>query len=145
MSSHYWTDQPGTHGILDTNILIDLSLIKNPDSLPAQPLISAIPLAELSVGPMVATTREEQLARQVFLQQVEATFEPLPFDAHCARAFAIVAAELRAKGKKSKTKAFDALIAATAIATDLPLYTNNVEDFAGISQLTVIPVDLDGS
>ena len=107
---------------------------------PLLPVISVITLAELSVGPLVAKTKSEQLKRQRLVQQVEASFSSLSFDDQCARQFATVAAMLRKKGTKSKAKVFDALIAATALANQIPLYTRNPADFLGIDNLHVIEV-----
>jgi len=123
-------------GILDTSTLVLIDRL-DPDSLPAEPVITAVTLAELSVGPLVASDEEERAARQVRLQQAEASFEPLPFDAQAARSFGGVAASLRLSGRKTKSRAFDALIAATAIANDLPLYTCNPRDFEGVDGLRV--------
>ena len=103
-------------------------------------MISAITLAELSVGPLIAPSEEERGARQAHLQQAETDFEPLPFDAAAARAFGRVAASLRTAGRKPTARAYDALIAATAIANQLPLYTCNPSDFAGIPELDLISV-----
>jgi predicted nucleic acid-binding protein len=73
---------------------------------------------------------------------VEANFDPLPFDAAAARAFGRVAASLRRAGRTTSARAYDALIAATALASDLPVYTCNPDDFKGIDGLEVIPVAL---
>ena len=127
-------------GLLDTSTVILLPRLRDPDGLPDAPLISAITLAELSVGPLVATTDAERAARLAHLQQAEADFEPLPFDTDAARAFGQVAASLRRIGRKSSARAFDAMIAAIAIANDLPLYTCNPDDFIGISGLDVVAV-----
>ncbi len=127
-------------GLLDTNTLILVGLLDDESLLPAQPLISTVTLAELSVGPLVARDEQERAARQAHLQQAEADFEPLPFDADAARAFGQVAASLRRSGRKSSARAYDAMIAAIAIANDLPLYTCNPRDFAGIDGLQVMPV-----
>jgi len=107
------------------------------NELPAFPTISSVTLAELSAGPQLAKDAQTKQARQLTLQQAEASFDPLPFDDACARRFAIVAAALRENGKKSRARAFDALIAATALAHDLPLYTRNARDFEGIAGLDV--------
>lgn len=123
-------------GILDTSAVIDLGQL-DPAALPHEPLITAITLAELSVGPLLASTEQQRAARLAHLQQAEADFEPLPFDAPAARAFGRVASELRASGRKPAARAYDALIAATALAHGLPLYTANPDDFAGISDLDV--------
>jgi tRNA(fMet)-specific endonuclease VapC len=127
-------------GILDTNTLILLPRIRDVTLLPAEPLITAITLAELTVGPLVATTDAERAARQAHVQQAEADFDPLPFDAASARAFGRVAASLRKAGRKTSARAYDAMIAAIALAHGLPLYTCNAADFAGIDGLEVIPV-----
>lgn len=127
-------------GLLDTSTVILLPLLRDPDALPAGPLISAITLAELSVGPLVATSDGERAARLAHLQQAEADFDPLPFDADAARAFGRVAASLRQAGRKASARAYDAMIAATAIANDLPLYTCDPDDFSGIDGLEVVAV-----
>ena len=125
---------PAAAGILDTSTLILLERLSDQD-LPGEPLITAITLAELSVGPLVATEDAERAARQARLQQAEADFDPLPFDADAARAFGRVAASLRHAGRKVQARAYDAMIAATAIANRLPLYTVNPADFEGIPDL----------
>lgn len=127
-------------GLLDTSTVILLPRLRDPDVLPDAPLISAITLAELSVGPLVASTEAERAARLAHLQQAEADFEPLPFDADAARAFGQVAASLWRAGRKTSARAYDAMIAAIAIANDLPLYTCNPDDFTGIEGLEVVPV-----
>jgi len=127
-------------GLLDTSTVILLPRLRDPDGLPDAPLITAITLAELSVGPLVAATDAERAARLAHLQQAEADFEPLPFDADAARAFSQVAASLRRAGRKTSARAYDAMIAAIAIANDLPLYTCNPDDFIGIEGLDVVAV-----
>jgi len=127
-------------GLLDTSTVIALPLLRSERGLPEEPLISTITLAELSVGPLVATTDDERAARQSVLQQAESDFEPLPFDAPAARAFGRVASSLRSGGRKPQARAYDALIAAVAIANDLPLHTCNPADFVGITGLDVVPV-----
>lgn len=126
-------------GILDTSAVIDLGLL-DPASLPDQPLITSVTLGELSAGPLVASSEAERAARQAVLQLVEASFDPLPFDADAARAFGRVSASLRAAGRKPGARAFDALIAAIALARDLPVYTANAADFMGIDGLRVFGV-----
>lgn len=128
------------HGVLDTSTVILLPRLEDPASLPAEPFITAVTLAELSVGPLVAVSDEERAARQAHLQQAEADFEPLPFDARAARTFGHVAASLRRAGRKTRARAYDAMIAATALAHDLPVYTCNLDDFTAIEGLDVVPV-----
>ncbi len=131
MSSH-------ERGLLDTSVVVSLGGLTDSTVLPARCFVSAITLAELSVGPLVGRTDRERVARQSVLQQVEADFRPIPFDDRAARAFGRVAAQLRATGRKSSARAYDALIAATAVANDLPVFTRNPDDFAGIESLTVV-------
>jgi tRNA(fMet)-specific endonuclease VapC len=127
-------------GILDTSTLVLLSRLTDAAVLPAEPLITAVTLAELAVGPLVAAEEEERARRQAHLQQAEADFVPLPFDADAARAFGGVAASLRRAGRKAAARTYDAMIAATALANDLPIYTCNSDDFEGIAGLEVIVV-----
>jgi tRNA(fMet)-specific endonuclease VapC len=127
-------------GVLDTSTLILLGRIEDPETLPAEPLITTITLAELSVGPLVASADEERAARQAHLQQAEADFDPLPFDAAAARSFGQVAASLRRAGRKSSARAYDAMIAAVCVASELPIHTCNPSDFSGIDGLAVVEV-----
>jgi len=132
-------------GVLDTNTVILLSRLSDPACLPRFPVITTITLAELSVGPQVAGEERERTARQAHLQQAEADFEPLPFDAAAARAFGRVASDLRREGRKTKARAYDALIAAVALSRSLPLYTTNPDDFRGIADLDVVAIPLPDS
>jgi tRNA(fMet)-specific endonuclease VapC len=128
---------PTREGLLDTSAVLLLSEVDDPSVLPEFPLVSAVTLAELSVGPLVARDDRERAARQAVLQQVEADFDPLPFDDRAARAFGRVAASLRAAGRKVRARSYDAMIAAIAVAHDLPLYTANAADFEGVDGLDV--------
>jgi len=130
----------GESGLLDTSTLILLSRLADPSILPERPLISTITLAELSVGPLVADDELDRASRLAHLQQAEADFDPLPFDAAAARAFGAVAAGLRRAGRKPAARAYDAMIAAIAIANGLAVYTCNPADFAGIDGVTVVAV-----
>lgn len=132
-------------GVLDTSALIALESLTDVAQLPAEPLITTVTLAELSVGPLVAASEQERAARQAHLQQVESDFEPLPFDADAARAFGRVAASLRRAGRKPAARAYDALIASIALANSLPVYTCDPDDFSGIDDLKVIAVPASGS
>lgn len=109
------------NGLLDASVVILLPRLNDPSVLPRRPSISAITLAELTVGPLVAQTDEERVVRQAHLQQAEADFNALPFDARAARAFGGVAASLRRSGRKTAARAYDAMIAAVALANGLPL------------------------
>lgn len=134
-----------TRGLLDTSTLVLLGRIEDLTTLPDEPLISVVTLAELSAGPLVASSRDSRVARQAHLQQAEADFDPLVFDAAAARTFGQVAASLRRAGHKPAARSFDAMIAATALAHDLPVHTCNPGDFAGIDNLTVVAVSHPGA
>lgn len=131
---------PHPRGILDTSTVILLGKLADAKTLPAEPLITAVTLAELSVGLLVAEEESERVARQAQLQQAEADFKPLAFDADAARAFGSVAASLRRAGRKAAARTYDAMIAATAVANGLPVYTCNPDDFTGIDGLDVVTV-----
>lgn len=133
------TTEP-SRGVLDTSTVILLGRLADAATLPAEPMITSVTLAELSVGPLVASSPEERAARQAHLQQAEADFEPLPFDAAAARAFGRVAASLRRSGRKPVARAFDAMIAAMAISNGLALHTCNPDDFRRIDDLTLVSV-----
>jgi predicted nucleic acid-binding protein len=140
--------EPGkrpARGILDTSTVLLMQRITDPSALPAEPLITTVTLAELSVGPLVANDERERAARQAHLQQAEADFVPLPFDRAAARAFGQVAASLRRSGRKTPARAYDAMIAATALASDLPVFTSNPADFRGIDGLRVVAVSVPDS
>ena len=136
-----------SRGLLDTSTLILLGRVTDIAALPDELLISSITLAELSVGPLVATNDDDRAARQAHLQLAEADFQALPFDDAAARAFGSVAASLRASGRKPTARSYhtmnDAMIAAVAIANDLTLYTCSPRDFAAIVGLRVIRVDFE--
>lgn len=116
-------------------MVIDLERIDVTD-LPMELAVSAMTLAELAAGPHATTDPLERARRQDRLQRVEATFEPLPVDAAVARAYGRVYAAVSAAGRKARgQRAVDLLIAATAVAAGLPLYTRNPADFSGLSDL----------
>jgi predicted nucleic acid-binding protein len=119
-------------GVIDTSVIIDLETI-DPEVLPAELAVSSITLAELAAGPHATDDPEERARRQDRLQRVEAAFDPLPFDADSARAYGRIFAAVTASGRKARgTRAVDLLIAATACAEDLPLFTRNGEDFRSL-------------
>ena len=122
-------------GMLDTSTVIMLGRIADPSALPEESVISAITLAELSVGPHVATSDQERAIRQSHLQQAESDFDVAAFDGGAARAFGAVAASLRASGRKPAARAYDALIAATAIVSNRTLVTRNRKHFRMIPDL----------
>lgn len=128
-------------GLLDTSVVIELERL-DAHALPAELAISAITLAELAAGPHATVDTDERARRQERLQRVEATFEPLPFDAAVARAYGRIYAAVTAAGRRARgRRALDMLVAATALSAQLALYTCNPDDFAGLGALVeVVPV-----
>jgi len=124
-----------SRGLLDTSVLIDLEQI-DVAVLPEAMAIAAISLAELAAGPHAAADGSERARRQDRLQRVESTFHVLPFDAAAARAYGRVYAAEQAAGRKARgCRAIDLLIAATALAVGMPVYTRNPADFDSLSEL----------
>lgn len=122
-------------GLLDTSVVIDLDRIEA-GQLPIELAISALTMAELAAGPHATGDTAERARRQDRLQRAEATFDPLPFDGDAARAYGRIYAAIIATGRKARgPRAVDLLIAATALAANLPLYTRNVDDFRGTEHL----------
>lgn len=127
-------------GLLDTSVLIDLERVPVA-RLPAEAAVSAVTMAELAAGPHATTDAEERARRQDRLQRAEAAFDPLPFDGDAARAYGRVFAAVSAAGRKARgARAVDLLIAATALAAGLPLYTRNGDDFRALDGLVDIVV-----
>lgn len=137
-------------GLLDTNIVI-LRRWVDPAELPDEMAISAITLAELSAGPHEVRGNDEQSAydehaerarRLEVLQRVENEFDPIPFDAEAARIYGRVAAAVVGAGRKPRRRLADLMIASTAIAEELPLFTTNPKDFVGLDALlAIVPVN----
>jgi predicted nucleic acid-binding protein len=134
-------DERVPRGIVDTSIVIALERIAAAD-LPAELAVSAITLAELAAGPHAAADAQERARRQDRLQRAEATFEPLPVDANVARACGRIYAAVANAGRKARgARSLDLLIAATALAFELPLYTGNPDDFRGTESLVeIVPI-----
>ncbi|MYV52527.1 type II toxin-antitoxin system VapC family toxin [Streptomyces sp. SID3212] len=136
-------------GLLDTNIVI-LRKWLDPQELPAEVAISAVTLAELSAGPHEVRRNEEQKdydehtergRRLDILQRAENEFDPIPFDTEAARVYGRVCAAVIGAGRKPRRRIADLMIAAIAIAEELPLFTTNPDDYKGLDGLlTVVPV-----
>jgi hypothetical protein len=122
-------------GLLDTSVVIDWDEPSVAAALPDESSVCAITLAELAAGPHLASSAAENARRQARLQQVEATFEPLAFDAAAARSYGQIVAAVADSGRSHRRRIADLLIAATAHANGLPLYTRNPDDFAGLEDL----------
>lgn len=118
-------------GLLDTSVVIDHDLV-DPALLPDESAIAAVTLAELAAGPHATDDHAERARRQDRLQWAAATWQPLPLDDGAARLYGRLFAAARAVGRTSRARVADLLIAATAAANGLPLYTRNPGDFAGL-------------
>lgn len=131
-------DRRHGRGLIDTSVVIDLEQI-DAAALPEELVVSAMTMAELAAGPHATADPAERARRQDRLQRAEATFEPLPVDGETARAYGRVYAAVTSTGRKARgRRAIDLLIAATALASGLPLYTRNPEDFAGLTNIIEI-------
>jgi predicted nucleic acid-binding protein len=122
-------------GLLDTSVVIDWDDADVVAALPDEAAVSAITFAELAAGPHLASSRVEGARRQARLQQLEATFDPIPFDAAAARCLGEVVAAISDRGRAHRGRVADLLIAATALANDVALYTRNPHDFVGLDAL----------
>jgi hypothetical protein len=122
-------------GLVDTSVVIGLERV-SPGSLPDRLAVSAVTFAELAAGPQATDDPAERARRQDRLQRVQSIFDPLPFDADAARAYARVYAAVRSAGRQARGRRFaDLLIAATALAAGMPLFTANANDFLGLEEL----------
>ena len=134
-----------SRGLLDTNILV-LRRVIDPAELPDEVAISAVTLAELSAGAQLvegddADARAERARRADVLQRAENEFDPIPFDAEAARMFGRISAAVRAVGRTPRRRIVDLMIASVAAAAELPLYSTNPGDFAGLDEIVrVMPV-----
>lgn len=128
-------EAPEGRGLLDTSVVIALGEL-DPALLPDRASISALTLAELTSGTYAASDDRERARRQDRLQRYEGEVESLPFDPNCARAYGLIYAAITAHGRKARgARAVDLMIAATALAHALPLYTMNAEDMRGLGGL----------
>jgi predicted nucleic acid-binding protein len=133
--------QTSDRGLIDTSAAVALETIDR-SRLPGEIAISALTLAELSSGPYAAGSEPDRARRQDHLQRIEAGIECLDFDAACARSYARVFSAARGVGRQARgARAIDLMIAATARAHELPLYTLNASDLRGLEELIEI-IDL---
>ena len=102
--------------------------------LPDEGAISVVSLAELHLGVLVAADERTRARRLRTLAEVERAFDPLPVDADVARRFTEIVSQLRRRRRRPKV--LDTLIAATAAALDLAVFTQD-DDFDAIPGITV--------
>jgi predicted nucleic acid-binding protein len=125
-------------GLIDTSIVIDLERLR-PEDLPTELAVAAITMAELATGPEATSDPQERARRIALLQHAEDTFDQLPFDVAVARVYGRIYAAVIAAGRTPRgRRSMDLLIAATALSNQLPLFTHNVDDFAGLDGLVEI-------
>jgi predicted nucleic acid-binding protein len=129
-----------TRGLLDTSVVIDYDLI-DPLLFPDQSAIAAITIAELAAGPHATEDNDERARRQDRLHWATATWDPLPFDAEAARMYGQMFSAARAAGRKSRSRMADLLVASTAAANSLPVYTRNPSEFDALKRIIkVVPL-----
>lgn len=124
-------------GLLDTSVFVGREQGRPLGAMPEQAAISVMTLAELHLGVLLAKDQKTRAQRLRTLGAVESAFDAFPIDADVARAFAEIVAAARKKGRRAKV--VDALIAATAVTHDLPVYSQDA-DFGTIPGLRVILV-----
>lgn len=129
---------PGDRGLIDTSVAVDLGQF-DPALFPPEIAVSALTLAELATGPHAAGNDLGRARRQHHLEDIETNFETLSFDPTCARAYGRIYASVVSVGRKARgARSIDLMIAATALAHDLPLYTLNAKDLRGLEDLIEI-------
>lgn len=131
------SDASFARGLLDTSVVIDYEVIDGA-LLPEETAISAVTLAELAAGPHAARDDLERSRRQDRLHWAASHWDPVPFDAAAGRAFGRIYATLKARGRGTRRRMADLLVAATALAHRLPVYTRNAADLVGLESLIVI-------
>lgn len=126
-------------GLLDTSFFVAFERPDRPRAAPALGAVSAITVAELTAGVRLAGDGTARGRRQSTLALAR-RFDPMPFDDRCAEAFGAIAAAVRAAG--GRVRQFDAAIAATALANDIPVFTQDKDDFGlmdrVVGELTVV-------
>lgn len=120
--------------ILDTSVVIADSVTPIPGVL----AISAVTLAELHFGVLVAKASEVRAERLRRLSVLQQAFDALPVDEAVAVSYGRLAAAVVDAGRQPRRRVMDLLIAATAHAHGARLYTRNPEDFAGLEDLIAV-------
>lgn len=124
-------------GVLDTCAYIDLDQLE-PESLPVVPEITAITMAELHQGVAMAKSAITRAARTELLGAAIVDFDPLPFDGGAATRYGTLVALTIEARRDPRPRRMDLMIAAIASSHDLPLFTRNIDDFAGLDDMVTI-------
>lgn len=122
--------------VLDTSVVLATDIA----SLEGELAISAVTLAELHFGVLVAKERKVRAERLRRLLLLERTFDALPIDAAVAASYGQLASAVVEAGRKPRARSLDLLIAATAHANAARLYTRNAHDFVGLEDLVDVVV-----
>lgn len=108
--------------------------------LPGELAISAVSLAELHFGVLLADDDDTRARRLSRLSGVQRRFDPLPVDEVVAESYGVLAARVVKAGRQPRARVMDLLIAATAHAHNVTLYTRNPQDLRGLERLIEIAV-----
>jgi len=120
--------------VLDTSVLI----AGGTAALEGDLAISAVSLAEIHFGVLVARDAVERARRLRLLTGLARAFDALPVDDAVAASYGMLAAAVAAAGRQPRVRSLDLLIAATAHAHGAWLYTRNAADLRGADQLVDI-------
>jgi toxin FitB len=126
-----------TSGVLDTCTYIDLGVIE-PSALPRIPELTAITLAELQQGVVMAKDPAVRAARMETLGAAVSDFDALPFDGDAAARYGTLVALVLNSGRDPRPRRMDLMIAAIASTHGVPLFTRNANDFKGLDSAVVV-------
>ena len=126
----------GVRAVLDTSVVIATDIAP----LEGELAVSAITLAELHFGVLVAKQRKVRAERLRRLLVLQRTFDALPVDEAVAASYGQVAAAVVDAGRQPRARSMDLLIAATAHAHSARLYTRNADDFDGLDDLVEVVI-----
>jgi len=124
-----------SHGLLDTSVVIALARGESMEVLPDRATISTVTLGGLHHGVLMADDRQRP-GRLATLTMAERRFRALAVDERVAPHYGRIVAAARGRGG-GRPRTADALIAATAAAHRLPLYTRD-RDFGGLEGVDVV-------
>ena len=127
-----------SRGLADTSVFIahETGRPVLEDSLPNELAVSVITIGELRAGVLAATdtpTRDRRLSTL----EAALSLHPVPIDERVASAWARLRIVLRDQGLRMPVN--DSLIAATAMALDVPVVTQD-HDFPAVDDLEVVRV-----